>query len=68
MIKMKITIICECGNMVIMHAPSRKFLQFRDMLETEQFHYDDENIKEGKLKEIRIKCDKCGNWVILGVD
>ena len=65
---MKITIECECGNRITMSAPEKKYLQFRDNLETEEFRYDGAVIKDGELKEFRICCDRCHNWVTLGVD
>lgn len=65
---MKITIECECGNKIIMPAPPKEYLQLRDNLETKMFRYDGAEIKDGKLKELRICCDKCHNWITLGVD
>lgn len=37
-------------------------------LETKQFRYDGVEIKNGKVEEFRISCDKCKNWITLGVD
>lgn len=65
---MKITIECECGNKMVGSVPAKKSMQLRDWLENRQFHYDGADIKDGKLKEIRITCDKCRNWITLGVD
>lgn len=65
---MKITIQCECGNDVVLPVKPKKYIQFRDWLETQQFHYDGAEIKNGKLIEIRIRCDKCKNWSTLGID
>lgn len=66
---MILTIECEnCGNNIVMNAPMKKYLQMRDKLSTKQFHYDGADIKDGKLKEIRITCDKCNNWITLGLD
>lgn len=64
----QITIACECGNKVVLPVESKKYIQFRDSLETRQFYYDGVGISDGKLKEIRIKCDKCKNMIILGGD
>ena len=65
---MKIILECECGNKIVVPVPSRKYVQFRDNLEAEQFRYDGAKINDGKLEEIRICCDKCGNDMILGMD
>ena len=65
---MILTIECECGNIIKLCAPSKKYLQLRDNLETRQFRYDGADIKNGELKEFRISCDKCRNWISLGVD
>lgn len=43
-------------------------MQLRDYLQRHQFSYDGEEIRDGKLKEIRIKCEKCKNWITLGLD
>lgn len=65
---MKITIECDCGNEVILSALPNKYTQLRDSLENQYFLYDGEDISAGKLKEIRIKCNKCNSWIALGVD
>ena len=65
---MTITIKCECGNEITLSTLPRKYLQLRDNLEDHQFRYDGAEIKDGQLKEIRIKCSKCGNYASLGVD
>lgn len=67
---MKITIECECGNKHVLQAPAKRFLQFRDNLETGEFRYtaSDTEIKDGKLQEFMIHCDKCKNWMALGMD
>lgn len=65
---MKITIECECGNKVVLPVQSKKYIQFRDWLETRQFRYDGAEIRAGKLKEFCIKCEKCKAWITLGVD
>jgi hypothetical protein len=65
---MKLIIECECGNKLTITAPPKKYLQLRDNLETKQFHNDGAEIKDGKVKELRISCDKCRNWITLGVD
>ncbi|WP_028505912.1 hypothetical protein [Ruminococcus sp. FC2018] len=66
---MTLTIKCECGNEVTMSAPKKKYIQFRDYLDTKRFRFsDDEYDKESKIKEIKILCDECGNYVSLGFD
>lgn len=65
---MKIVIECDCGNKLVEEVPTRKYMQLRDNLQRHQFSYEGEEIKDGKLKEIRIKCEKCKNWIILGLD
>jgi len=65
---MKIIIECECGNNVVVDARSKKYTQFRDGLENKMFHYDGAEIKDNKLKEIRISCTKCRSWITLGMD
>jgi len=65
---MILSIECECGNKLSMKALPKKYLQLRDYLESKEFHYDGAKIIDGKLEEFRISCDKCGNWIDLGVD
>lgn len=65
---MKMTLECECGNKIIISALPGKLVQFRDNLETQQFRYDEAAIKDDKLKEMRVCCDKCRNYMILGMD
>lgn len=65
---MILTIECECGNKISMKALPKKYLQLRDHLESKQFYFDGAKITDGKLKEIRITCDKCWNWIDLGTD
>lgn len=43
-------------------------MQFRDALECHHFRFDGAEIKNGKLNEICIMCDKCKNYITLGVD
>lgn len=56
---MNICIEYECGNKAVLKATEKKYIQLRDCLENQQFYYDGEEIKAGKLKELRIRCDKC---------
>ena len=65
---MTLMIECECGNKITLSAPSLKYLQLRDNLEAKQFRWDGAEIKNGKVAEFRICCDKCKNWITLGVD
>lgn len=65
---MKIIIECDCGNIVALSVRSKKYVQLRDGLESRNFRYDGEEISDGRLKEIRIKCDECKRWFTLGVD
>ena len=65
---MKIMIECECGNKITLSAPQKKYLQLRDNLEKKQFRFDSAEIKGGKVEEFRICCDKCRNWITLGVN
>lgn len=65
---MELTIECECGNKVRLQVAKGKDLQLRDGLEAAGFSYEDAEIKEGKLCEIRIRCVKCQNWVVMSVD
>lgn len=68
-IEVKLTIECECGNIITMVPPSRKYLQLRDNLEIKGFRF--ENIKydkNSKVKEFQLCCDKCKNYISLGVD
>lgn len=65
---MRITIECDCGNKMELSVQSKKYVQFRDSLESQHFQYDGEEIRDGKLKEIRIKCVRCRSWFTLGVD
>ena len=65
---MIITIKCDCGNEVVIPASAGKYTQFRDYLETKQFHFGATEIKNGVLKEFKIECDVCKKQIILGVD
>lgn len=65
---MKLSIACDCGNTLTMELLNKKHFQLRDNLEIKRFHYDDAEIANGKLKEMRISCDNCKNWVTLGLD
>lgn len=66
---MKITIECKCGNKITMIASPKKYLQLRDNLETQYFRFDDaEYDNNGKIKEFRICCDKCKNYISLGLN
>lgn len=65
---MRIAIECDCENKLVEEVPTRKYMQLRDYLQRRQFSYDSEEIRDGKLKEIRIKCEKCKNWITLGLD
>lgn len=66
---MKLIFECECGNRITMSAPSKKYLQLRDNLETQDFRFDGaEYDKNSKVKEFRICCNKCNNYISLGVD
>ncbi len=65
---MKISIVCDCSNRITMELLNKKYFQLRDNVETKNFHYDVSEIVNGKLKEMRISCDNCKNWVTLGLD
>ena len=65
---MEIIIKCDCGNEITIPAPSGKYTQFRDYLETKQFHFGKTEIKNGELKEFKLECDKCKRQITLGVD
>lgn len=65
---MNIVIKCDCGNKVELKAPSKKYTQLRDYLEKDEFRYDGAEFEGDKLKEFRIQCCKCKNWITLGVD
>ena len=42
---MQIIIKCDCGNEITITAPAGKYTQFRDYLETKQFHFGKTEIK-----------------------
>ena len=65
---MQISIKCDCGNEITIIALAGKYTQFRDNLETKQFHFGKTEIKSGMLKEFRIECDICKRGITLGVD
>lgn len=65
---MNVKIKCDCGNEITIPAPAGKYTQFRDYLETKQFHFGTAEIKNGILKEFKIECDKCKKQITLGVD
>lgn len=64
---MTLTIECECGNKTTINVPSKKYLQLRDTLETRIFRFDcAEYDKNSKVREFRICCNKCKNYISLG--
>ena len=65
---MTLIIECECGNKITLSVPPKKYLQLRDNLETKKFRYDGGTTKDGKVEGFRISCDKCKNWIDIGVD
>ena len=65
---MKITVQCECGNNAIMQILNGKAIVVRDNLEKDGFYCTEDEIKDGKTKEILIQCNKCKNWVILDMN
>lgn len=65
---MNILIKCDCGNKIEMDVCPKKYLQLRDNLERGNFCFDGAEIKDNKLKEFRIRCCKCNNWITLGVE
>lgn len=66
---MTITIECECGNRITMNVSSKKYLQLRDNLKIHDFHFDGaEYDKNNNVSEFRICCNKCKNYILLGVD
>lgn len=54
--------------MVNLNAYPKKYLQLRDNLEQFDFCYEAGNIEDNKMKELRIRCCKCNNWITLGID
>jgi len=65
---MTLSIECECGNKVSLSVPPKKYLGLRDNLETKRFRYNGAELVNGKVKVFHICCDKCKNWITLGVD
>ncbi len=65
---MKITVQCECGNNAIMQIINRKAIVVRDNLERDDFYCEENEIKEGKTKELLLRCNRCKNWIILDMD
>lgn len=65
---MKLLIACECGNLFIVSVENGKYVQLRDNLEAQQFHYDGATISDNVLKEIGISCNRCRNHISIGVD
>ena len=52
---MTLTIECECGNNITMNAPSKKYLQLRDTLETRNFRFDGAEYDKKKYLEMAKK-------------
>lgn len=65
---MRIMAKCDCGNEVNIPAPSGKYTQFRDNLETKHFLLDTTESKNGIVKEIKIECTVCKRRITLGTD
>lgn len=59
---------CDRGNEITIPMPTGKYTQFRDYLETKQFHFSKADIKNGELKKFKVECDKCKRHIIVGVD
>lgn len=68
MMSMRIRIDCECGNKIDCMVPKGKYIQARDNLEAHRFRYVGEEIQGQQLMSIRVSCDKCNNWLVLGFD
>lgn len=63
---MTITIKCDhCGNNVEVKILPKKYSQFRDELYVKGFCYD---IQKTKCEELILRCNKCNNWVTLGLN
>ena len=60
---MKITIECECGNVVNISILSKKYLQLRDELESQKFSCATKN-----EKEFTIFCKQCKNWIDINLN
>lgn len=65
---MKIILQCECGNSAILSIKNKKAFVVRDNLEKDDFYCTENKIKDGKTKEILLKCNKCKNWMVLDMD
>lgn len=65
---MKITVECECGNNAIMKMINGKAFVVRDNLERDDFYCNENEIKDGKTKEILLQCNKCKRWIILDMN
>ena len=65
---MRITLECECGNNAIMKMTNGKAFIVRDNLEREGFYCRENEVKNGKTREILLKCNKCQKWIILDMD
>ena len=50
---MKIIIKCDCGNEITITAPAGKYTQFRDYLETKQFHFSKTETKKQRIEGIQ---------------
>lgn len=81
--RMKVIIECECGNRVeIVPATFGKVAYFSKNLRDHNFYLYDASIEKdldydtvtdpddvsAKLKEIRINCRQCGNYIVLDCD
>ena len=65
---MIINVQCECGNNAIMQIKNGKSFVVRDNLERDDFYCTENEIKDGKTKEILLKCNKCKMWIILDMN
>jgi len=62
---MEIYIKCECGNKASMLIKNKKVFVVRDNLEKDDFYFAENEISDGKTREIHLKCNKCNRWVSL---
>ena len=63
-----ITVECECSNKTIMQMINRKAFVVRDNLGKDDFYCIENEIKDGKTKEILLQCTKCKNWIIFNMN
>ena len=66
---MKITIQCDnCNNRAVVGTLPKSLVVVKDQLEAQGFYCTENELKDGKTKELLLECKKCKNFIYLSFD